>query len=66
VDVPGAVVDGEGGAGALAAQDVPDGAVAFVHVRVELGGGVREHVLPPKALALREHALQARGLGHIP
>lgn len=32
VDVARAVVDGEGGAGALAGQDVLNGAVAFVHV----------------------------------
>lgn len=32
VDVPRAVIDGEGGAGALARQDVLNGAVAFVHV----------------------------------
>lgn len=38
VDVPRAVVDGEGGAGALARQDVLDGAVALIHVRVELWG----------------------------
>lgn len=38
VDVPRAVVDGEGGAGALARQDVLDGAVASVHVGVELLG----------------------------
>lgn len=32
VDVPRAVVDGEGGARALARQDVLNGAVAFIHV----------------------------------
>lgn len=32
VDVPGAVVDGEGGARPLARQDVLNGAVTFVHV----------------------------------
>ncbi len=32
VDVPRAVIDGEGGAGALACQDVLNGAVAFIHV----------------------------------
>lgn len=36
VDVARAVVDGEGGTGAFARQDVLDGAVAFIHVRVEL------------------------------
>lgn len=36
MDVAGAVIDGEGGAGALACQDVLDGAIALVHVRVEL------------------------------
>lgn len=36
VDVARAVIDGEGGAGAFARQDVLDGPVAFVHVRVEL------------------------------
>lgn len=39
VNVACAVVDGEGGAGALARQNVPDGAVAFVHVGVELQSG---------------------------
>lgn len=32
VDVPRAVVDGEGGAGAFARQDVLNGAVALIHV----------------------------------
>lgn len=39
VDVACAVINGEGGSGALARQDVPDGAIAFVHVRVELQSG---------------------------
>ena len=36
VDVPCAVVDGERGARPFACQDVLDGAIAQVHVRVEL------------------------------
>lgn len=39
MDVACAVINGEGGSGALTRQDVPDGAVAFVHVRVELQSG---------------------------